>query len=49
MPRPREHPYIWTTWLARLLAGQDQCEWAGWFRAHYQDWTKPPSDFDSTQ
>ena len=49
MPRPRAHPYIWATWLAKLLAGQDPCEWAGWFRAHYQDWTKPPSDFDSTQ
>ena len=49
MPRPREHPYIWATWLAKLLASQDPCEWAGWFRAHYQDWTKPPSDFDSTQ
>ena len=32
-----------------LLAGQYQCEWAGWFRAHYQDWTKPPSDFENTQ
>ena len=49
MPIHREHPYIWATWLAKLLAGQDQCEWAGWFRAHYQDWTKPPSDFDSAQ
>ena len=25
------------------------CEWSGWFRAHYQDWTKPPSDFDSAR
>ena len=49
MPTPREHPYFWATWLAKLLAGQDQCEWAGWFRAHYQDWAKPPSDFDNAQ
>ena len=49
MARAREHPYIWATWLARLLAGESQCEWAGWFRANYQDWTKPPSDFDSAR
>ena len=49
MPRAREHPYIWATWLAKLLAGQDHCQWAGWFRAHHQDWAKPPSDFDSAQ
>ena len=49
MARAREHPYIWATWLARLLAGESSCEWAGWFRAHYQDWAKPPSDFDSAR
>ena len=41
MAQRRDHPYIWTTWLARLLAG--------WFRAHYQDWVRPPSDFDSAR
>ena len=49
MPRPRETPYVWATWLAKLLAGENSCEWAASFRAHYQDWAKPPSDFDSTQ
>ena len=49
MASTREHPYIWATWLARLLAGEAQCEWAGWFRANYQDWAKPPSDFDSAK
>ena len=49
MARASEHPCIWATWLARLLAGESQCEWAGWFRAHYQDWVKPPSDFDSAR
>ena len=49
MPLPRENPYIWVTWLARLLAGEASCEWASWFRSHHQDWAKPPSDFDSTQ
>ena len=49
MARAREHPYIWATWLARLLAGEAHCDWAGWFRSHYQDWVKPTSDFDSAR
>ena len=34
--------------LAKLLTGENSCEWADWFRAHHQNWTKPPSDFDTT-
>ena len=49
MARAREHPYVWATWIARLLAGESSCEWSSWFRAHYQDWVKPPSDFDQTR
>ena len=49
MARAREHPYVWATWIARLLAGESSCEWAAWFRAHYQDWERPPSDFDSAR
>ena len=49
MPQPRESPYIGATWLARLIAGEAHCEWAGWFRAHYRDWTKSPSAFDQTR
>ena len=45
----REHPYIWATWLPRLLSGENACEWAVWFKAHYQDWTRQPSDFDQAQ
>ena len=49
MARPREVPYLWATWLSRLLSGESSCEWAAWFRAHHQDWEKPPSDFDQTR
>ena len=44
--RPRTFPYIWTTWLSKLLTGESSCEWAIWFKAHHQGWTKQPSDFD---
>ena len=49
MPQRREHPYIWATWLPRLLTGENSCEWAIWFKAHHQNWTKPPSNFDQAQ
>ena len=45
----REHPYIWATWLPRLLTGENSCEWAIWFKAHYAGWTRQPSDFDQAQ
>jgi PD-(D/E)XK nuclease superfamily len=36
-PIPRAgKPYIWVTWLAKLLADDCACVWAAWFRAHYQ-------------
>jgi len=45
----REHPYIWATWLPRLLTGENSCEWAVWFKAHHRDWTRQTSDFDQAQ
>ena len=49
MPQRREHPYIWATWLPRLLTGENSCEWAIWFKAHYAQWTRQRSDFDQTE
>ena len=49
MPQRREHPYIWATWLPRLLTGEDSCEWAVWFKAHHRNWTRTPSDFNQAQ
>ena len=46
---PRDFPYVWTTWLPRLLTGERSCEWAIWFKAHNQNWTKPATDFDQTE
>ena len=45
----REHPYIWATWLPRLLTGENSCEWAVWFKAHYQDWARTPSEFNQAE
>ena len=32
----RGQPYIWVTWLARILSGDKSCEWAVWFRARHE-------------
>ena len=46
MPELRDQPYIWATWLPRLLTGESHCEWAVWFKAHHQNWNRQPSDFN---
>ena len=42
----RNHPYIWPTWLTKLLAGENSCEYATWYRAHYQNYEKIDDGFD---
>ena len=49
MAVPRDNPYIWTTWLPRLLTSENSCEWAIWFKAHRQNWAKVPSDFNQAE
>jgi hypothetical protein len=46
MAKRRSEPYIWVTWLTRLLAGESSCEWSAWYRAHHTDYDKLPIDFD---
>jgi hypothetical protein len=41
----RPNPFIWVSWLSKLMAGEKQCEWASWFRSHYV-WEKVPSGLD---
>ena len=51
MPTRRPNgPYIWVTWLTKLLAGENSCEWASWFKAQHEgnSWEKAPSTFDLT-
>ena len=35
-------PLISPVWLAGLLTGDAQCQWASWFRAHHEDWERGP-------
>ena len=47
MAEPRSGPYIWVTWLSRLLVGDRVCEWATWFKAQHRNYDRMPSSFDS--
>ena len=37
-------PYVWVTWLTKLLVGDASCEWAAWFKAQHESfsWDKGP-------
>jgi hypothetical protein len=43
----RDGVYVWITWLSKVMAGEQSCEWASWFKAH-KTYAKLPSDFDVT-
>jgi hypothetical protein len=45
MAMPRSGPYLWVTWLSKLLVGDASCEWATWFRAHHKDYAKTPRTY----
>ena len=40
MTQPCTSPYIWVTWLSKLLGADDSCVWSSWFRAHFQGFRK---------
>ena len=44
-------PYVWVTWLSKLLVGESSCEWGSWFKAQHDgsSWDKIPSDFDQVR
>lgn len=43
-PQPRERPYVWVTWMPRLLSGNHHCEWASWFKTRHdgKTWRHAP-------
>lgn len=36
MAEKRDKPYIWVTWVSKLMGG-DSCHWMAWFKAHNKD------------
>src|ERR1700674_2124867 len=41
----RPEPYVWVSWITKLLSGEASCVWSAWLRAHYQT-AKAPNNFD---
>lgn len=41
--RPRREPYVWVTWLTKLLAGESRCVWRTWYKACFK-YEKRPED-----
>ena len=46
MAKSREAPYIWVTWLSKVMSGDTTCHWQSWFRSQNQLTEEQPSDFD---
>ena len=44
--KPRTEPYVWATWISKLLAGESSCVWSAWFRAHHHVGARVETDFD---
>jgi hypothetical protein len=42
---PRVEPYVWVSWITKILAGEASCIWSAWLRAHYQT-AKSANGFD---
>ena len=43
----RGKPYVWVTWITKLLGGQQQCAWASWFKARFKYEKLEEGSFDS--
>ena len=44
-------PYVWVSWISKLLVGESSCEWGSWFKAQHEgrSWEERPSDFDQVK
>lgn len=47
MKKKRPTPFIWPTWVTKLITGESHCHWQSWLKCHYQNYDKTPSDFNS--
>lgn len=46
--KPRRRPYIWPSWITKLLSGENKCWWAAWFKAHHY-FEKVKDDFPNRE
>ena len=41
------NPYFWVTWVTKILAGENECRWAAWFKSRYSYDKYDDGSFDS--
>lgn len=34
--KPRPRPYVWVSWITKLLAGENRCWFAAWYKSHFK-------------
>jgi PD-(D/E)XK nuclease superfamily len=49
MTYPKRKPSIWITSVAKLLAGDAQCWWQSWFKAHFSGYDKLSGGFNEAE
>ena len=43
---PRPVPYIWVSWLTKLLAGEQACLYQAWLKSHFKYDKRPDTSFN---
>jgi CRISPR/Cas system-associated exonuclease Cas4 (RecB family) len=43
----RKRPYVWPTWVTKLLAGEDRCWWKAWYKATHKYEKRPDEACDA--
>jgi hypothetical protein len=39
----RPAPYVWPTWLSKILGGENKCRWAAWYKTQHKYAKLPPT------
>jgi hypothetical protein len=47
LPVARSSPYTYATWLSKVMAGERQCLYAGWFKSHFKVQGKQDANLDA--
>ncbi len=43
--KKRDRPFVWPSWISKMVSGEDMCDWKYWFKSHFM-YDKKPSDFN---
>ncbi len=46
-PTPRSTPYTYLTWVSKVMAGEQSCLYAGWFKSRYRVRSRQDANLDA--